>query len=230
MPMADNRRSRLIRRRQLQSAPVARPRRRRIEFFFDHRLMKPRTFVRRPVSTGSADAIEAHYNLALVGFDRRLQELAGIGARPQSLWRQSLGALSSCAQILRRPRLHAAAHIGVTRRDPDPDAVRKRDQERSALKVAAISEAEALVPILTCAPPSSTTIGAASVHRDRRCRPGSLVLNHYPRIDSFMFQAALLTAPFVEQARADVSAPPDLRHGATGEAGWVVSACEWPYG
>jgi len=38
--MADNRRSRLIRRRQLQSAPVARPRRRRIEFFFDHRLMK----------------------------------------------------------------------------------------------------------------------------------------------------------------------------------------------
>ena len=35
--MADNRRSRLIRRRQLQSAPVARPRQRRIEFF-DHRL------------------------------------------------------------------------------------------------------------------------------------------------------------------------------------------------
>jgi hypothetical protein len=38
MPMADNRRRRVIRRRQLQSAPVARPRQRRIEFFFAHRL------------------------------------------------------------------------------------------------------------------------------------------------------------------------------------------------
>ena len=38
MPMADNRHSRIIRRRQLQPSPVARPRQRRIEFFLDHRL------------------------------------------------------------------------------------------------------------------------------------------------------------------------------------------------
>ena len=38
MPMADNRHSRVIRRRQLQPSPVARPRQRRIEFFLDHRL------------------------------------------------------------------------------------------------------------------------------------------------------------------------------------------------
>ena len=38
MPMAGNRHRRVIRRRQLQPPPVARPRQRRIEFFLDHRL------------------------------------------------------------------------------------------------------------------------------------------------------------------------------------------------
>ncbi len=40
VPMPDNRRSRVIRRRQLPLAAVARPQQRRIEFFFDHRLVK----------------------------------------------------------------------------------------------------------------------------------------------------------------------------------------------
>jgi hypothetical protein len=53
MPVAGDRRSRVIRRRQLQPSPVARPRQRRIEFFFDHRLDEAAHLARRPVSTGS---------------------------------------------------------------------------------------------------------------------------------------------------------------------------------
>jgi hypothetical protein len=48
--------------------------------------------------------IEARDNLALVGSDRRRKGLAGVGARPQGLSRQSLGALLPRAQAFRGPR------------------------------------------------------------------------------------------------------------------------------
>ena len=62
--------------------------------------------------------IDAHDNLLICGPDRRGQELAGLGARPQGLPRQSLRALSARPQAVRR------TGAGPRRRPPSPPHAR----------------------------------------------------------------------------------------------------------
>ena len=67
---------------------------------------------------------------------------------------------------LQSQTLHSAAHIRVTRRDPDPNARGERDHRRSARNVAVTRTAGAAPPIVTRAPPAnSTTIAAAAAAR-----------------------------------------------------------------
>ena len=63
---------------------------------------------------------------------------------------------------LKREPLHAAPHIRVACRDPDPDAARNRDHRRPR-NVAAIKSALADALMLTRTPPGiSTTIAGAN--------------------------------------------------------------------
>jgi hypothetical protein len=63
---------------------------------------------------------------------------------------------------LKRQPLHAAAHVRVARRDPDPTARWNGDQGRSAFSVAAINAAGAFAPIRIRAPFISTRIAPGS--------------------------------------------------------------------
>jgi len=56
----------------------------------------------------------------------------------------------------------AAAHVRVARREPDPNATRKRDHGRNAFKVAAINADGAPAPIRTLTSFNSTTITPGS--------------------------------------------------------------------
>ncbi len=64
---------------------------------------------------------------------------------------------------LKRQPLHAAPHVRVARRDPDPHVAGDRDHVRSAFNVAAISADDAPAPIRTRALFTSTMIAAASL-------------------------------------------------------------------
>jgi hypothetical protein len=61
--------------------------------------------------------------------------------------------------------LHAAPHVCVARRDPDPTAGRNGNQDRSAFNVAATNAAVAFAPIRIRAPFISTTIAPSSASR-----------------------------------------------------------------
>ncbi len=59
--------------------------------------------------------------------------------------------------------LHAAAHVRVTGRDPDPASRGDRDQERSAFNVAVINADGAFTPIRTRASFICTKMAVGSV-------------------------------------------------------------------
>ena len=63
---------------------------------------------------------------------------------------------------LKRQSLHAAPHVRVARRDPDPTSRGNGNQERSAFKVAAITADGVFAPIRTRAPFISTKIAPGS--------------------------------------------------------------------
>jgi hypothetical protein len=61
--------------------------------------------------------------------------------------------------------LHAATHVRMARRDPDPTAGRNGNQDRSAFNVAATNAAVAFAPIRIRAPFISTMIAPSSGSR-----------------------------------------------------------------
>ena len=72
------------------------------------------------------------------------------------------GLALTVQESLKREALHAAPHVGVACRDPDPDAAWDRNHRRPR-NVATIKSAHADALMLTRAPPgSSTTIADAN--------------------------------------------------------------------
>jgi len=77
-------------------------------------------------------------------------------------------AAQSLLHLQRQP-MHALAHVGVSGRQPDPDAAWNRDHRASDRSTAATSFAGAFAAIRTTEPPVSTTIaggGGAAPSRD----------------------------------------------------------------
>jgi hypothetical protein len=70
-------------------------------------------------------------------------------------------ALETFLNLQGKP-LHAASHVRVARRDPDPASRWNRDQDRSAFNVAAINAVGALAPIRILASFISTKIALSS--------------------------------------------------------------------
>lgn len=113
---------------------------------------------------------------------------------------------------LKRKPLHAAPHVGVARRDPDPASRGNWDHDRSAFRVAEISAEDAPAQIRTRASFTSTTIRpgseeGAAVGKDAATAPSdqhgreARNLRCFPRFPP----------PAIDKARADIRAPRNFR-------------------
>jgi hypothetical protein len=89
-----------------------------------------------------------------------------LGAPPHIHARHICGDRASIFLKLKRQALHAAAHVRVARRNPDPTSRRYRDHGRNAFKVAAITAegASALILARTFFRSTSTTPEAELCH------------------------------------------------------------------
>jgi hypothetical protein len=110
-----------------------------------------------------------------------------------------------------RQAVETFAHIGMAGREPDATALRDRDHDRRAFKVAAINAVGASALMRTRASFISTVMTPAFSPFSEGVAGGPASMATGAKL-AHLLRLASLTSPFVDKARANILASRHLRH------------------